>query len=749
MASSSYKIDIMLTLHDKMTRALEKIDSQAKRLESTTQRLNKATVSPTLKLNDRISGPLKTIEGKLKGLGTMAKVGIGKTLAGAGAFVKSSFSKAMDFESQMSSINASSAIEQFCGAMETLQISALLPTLPLIRDLALAMADLVEKYTPNITTAFQNATEKVRAFIESLSKNEAFQKMDWSDKIVLILDSIMKAMDGWVSGQGGQKVQEIFVKLAEIAVKAWMTVLKNLLKGGLQSLANGNIAGGVGQLFIANMLTGGLAGSAALAGGAILKKGGGAVLNKLTGKSVTSSAAEAVNAVSRTAQAGSKAPYTTKGYKAMDESMTIMRRAQVVKPVLRAVEPVGDSLSLLQKAMRATPADETLSMMAEAQNTAKAVTTPASGKVSWLSRAKSFFTRKPVMDEGLSIMREAQGKGYGFKMPSIFSPILNTANSSVSETNVPAAKAVITPANENASVLTKVAGRLTPVLKVAGKLAMPLEVAGEAIEVAKAKDKTRALIEGGAGLAGGWAGTELGAAIGTALLPGIGTVIGGLVGGVAGHFVAKKKAHENYDVARKPEKMNEAAQGAADKMGQIGQVWVDEQGRITTSNGFVINSQNDLMQSFTTLSQAVDFASAKLIAMSGIISAVASPGVGDFKIMEYGYVKGGILTRPHLGLVAEAGPEAIIPLSSRMRSRAPDLWQETGRQLGIRPYADGGFVGLIDNTQESSGGVNLNVQIPGISVQVGGSRDIDYDALAAEVGWRIVNPIIKTLENTA
>jgi SLT domain-containing protein len=48
------------------------------------------------------------------------------------------------------------------------------------------------------------------------------------------------------------------------------------------------------------------------------------------------------------------------------------------------------------------------------------------------------------------------------------------------------------------------------------------------------------------------------------------------------------------------------------------------------------------------------------------------------------YAFGGILTRPHMGLVAEAGPEAIIPLTSRMRSRALGLWEETGRRLGVR-----------------------------------------------------------------
>jgi hypothetical protein len=61
------------------------------------------------------------------------------------------------------------------------------------------------------------------------------------------------------------------------------------------------------------------------------------------------------------------------------------------------------------------------------------------------------------------------------------------------------------------------------------------------------------------------------------------------------------------------------------------------------------------------------------------------------------YATGGILTRPHLGLVAEAGPEAIIPLAGH-RSRALNLWAETGRRLGvdnrIRAYAAGGFAGV-------------------------------------------------------
>lgn len=57
------------------------------------------------------------------------------------------------------------------------------------------------------------------------------------------------------------------------------------------------------------------------------------------------------------------------------------------------------------------------------------------------------------------------------------------------------------------------------------------------------------------------------------------------------------------------------------------------------------------------------------------------------------YANGGLIKRPHYGLVGEAGPEAIIPLSSQKRSRAMELYEQVGRQLGVRAYANGGIVG--------------------------------------------------------
>ena len=62
------------------------------------------------------------------------------------------------------------------------------------------------------------------------------------------------------------------------------------------------------------------------------------------------------------------------------------------------------------------------------------------------------------------------------------------------------------------------------------------------------------------------------------------------------------------------------------------------------------------------------------------------------------HAEGGIMTRPHLGLVAEDGAEAIIPLSGNRRQRGLDLWERTGQMLGVKPYAEGGIVG--GNTPE-------------------------------------------------
>ncbi|MCL4440911.1 MAG: hypothetical protein M1609_10095, partial [Firmicutes bacterium] len=112
--------------------------------------------------------------------------------------------------------------------------------------------------------------------------------------------------------------------------------------------------------------------------------------------------------------------------------------------------------------------------------------------------------------------------------------------------------------------------------------------------------------------------------------------------------------------------------------------------------------------------------------------------------------RGSILTRPAISLVAEEGPEAIIPLSSKRRQRALELWQETGRRLGVTPYAAGGIIGSITGPVPVLAGVsgnNVAVNVSGIAINITNTNEIDEEALALRIGRQIVREIKKAFEN--
>lgn len=130
-------------------------------------------------------------------------------------------------------------------------------------------------------------------------------------------------------------------------------------------------------------------------------------------------------------------------------------------------------------------------------------------------------------------------------------------------------------------------------------------------------------------------------------------------------------------------------------------------------------------------------------AVGGIGGAIVGGGAAFIKrLVSKKHQYGGILTRPHIGLVAEAGPEAIIPLSTRMRSRALSLYEETGRWLGVRPYAEGGFVGSIPAAAPAVAGLSASTSQGSISVtnyinvSVGGSN-ADPDEIAEAIAIKL------------
>ncbi len=94
---------------------------------------------------------------------------------------------------------------------------------------------------------------------------------------------------------------------------------------------------------------------------------------------------------------------------------------------------------------------------------------------------------------------------------------------------------------------------------------------------------------------------------------------------------------------------------------------------------------------------------------------------------------GGIMTKPHMGIVAEDGAEGIIPLSPSKRSRGIDLWQRAGEMLGVQAYDEGGIVGeepagIPTATPAGRGVQSISVKVevsasPTFTIEGGGDTD--------------------------
>lgn len=120
--------------------------------------------------------------------------------------------------------NAAGAVEQFKGAIETLQIAALLPTMPIIKDFATMAADAVEKYTPQITAAMSSAMEKLRTFINTnYFENDDFMALNFADKVKVVAADVKSVFDTWWASSG----QATFTAVSENITATLLASLGN------------------------------------------------------------------------------------------------------------------------------------------------------------------------------------------------------------------------------------------------------------------------------------------------------------------------------------------------------------------------------------------------------------------------------------------------------------------------------------------------------------------------------------------
>lgn len=111
-------------------------------------------------------------------------------------------------------------------------------------------------------------------------------------------------------------------------------------------------------------------------------------------------------------------------------------------------------------------------------------------------------------------------------------------------------------------------------------------------------------------------------------------------------------------------------------------------------------------------------------------------GTGETTVSAALHAAGGYFDEPHLGMVAEAGPEYIIPIDGSDRSR--DMLYDAGEMLGMdmrddsiaAPQVWGGESGEYTETRNDSRTVNININGNGrISVPSGVSREEVVDIL--------------------
>lgn len=134
--------------------------------------------------------------------------------------------------------NAAGAVEQFQGAIETLQISALLPTMPILKKLAQAAADFVVKYTPRITAAVERTVNTAKNYLKShFIDNPAFKRLpDIKSKIAFIFDDVMDTFNRWWDNGGSAAFKETGRKIGDTigkALKASGTLLEAATKVGV------------------------------------------------------------------------------------------------------------------------------------------------------------------------------------------------------------------------------------------------------------------------------------------------------------------------------------------------------------------------------------------------------------------------------------------------------------------------------------------------------------------------------------
>ncbi len=629
-----------------------------------------------------------------------------------------------------------------------------------------AFEERVQNVGKSVGEAFEKAYNRIKEFFGQLSSDEAFQRMSFSDKLVYAINQALDSVSNWLNGPGGKKVQDIFVRLGEIAAKAWLNGLEGMVKGAGAAILHGNILGGIGLLAGAGMLGGGMVLRSAWGLGKGIYGAGKWVAGKLGyGASAT---AEAATGVTETAATAAK------------PAGLLSRLSGAGRILGRIAVPLGVGLDLFS-IFRAAPEERTAKIG------------EAVGR--WggmLAGAKLGAAGGAALGSIIPGVGTAIGAGVGGLLGGIAGAFGGEALSKKIMANWDSIKAKVSStwrdiATGASSMGARVSQSWTRLKTSAAtwfegirtSITTKLQNAGNAISqfFAQLPEKI--------GFAIGFMAGKI------AQLPGFLASLPGRIGNFFMQIYTSASMWTRQTVdnvvnwfAGLPGRISSwlsqmvinisfwgqqiwasAVAWASQTVQGISAWWSSLPGRVSAwwagvwsaVNTWAANTYSAVVNWFSSIpgmiagwvSSAIDQITGLASSAWERIKSIGSRIAGGYRAgyeAAQPHALGGILTSPHLGLVAEAGPEAIIPLSARLRTRALDLWQRTGEYLGVKPYAVGGFAGPVSAVAGAGGGGSVNVTVAGITVHVAGN-ELDEDALALRIGRYIVGEIKKSLEN--
>lgn len=551
-------------------------------------------------------------------------------------------------------------------------------------------------------------------WFQKLIGDEQFRKLDLGGKIIYVLDKALDGVNQWMDGPGGKKVGELFQKLGVIAGKAWLHGIMSLLGGAGSNISQGNFAGGLAMLLAANMMGGGLL----LQGVGLVLRGAGAAgrgfLNLLRRSGSVSAG-----------QVASVAEETATTTRAIGVGGLLSRAGGALRPLGRALIPLGIGLDLFS-IFRSSPEDRAKAIGGTAGRWGGALAGAKLGAAGGAAVGSVIPGVGTAVGAGVGAFLGGVG-GYfaggaiGEKIGASWGKIKSAANDAWGSIKQKASDTL----NWISTHLT-----LESLAKGAGYVYGYLEETifnggwwNQKWEAVKTWTNNA-----WSGMVGVWNSTKT-------------TISETLFSG--DWWAAKWEAVKTWTNNAWADSVSiwEGIKTTISNTLFSGKWWAEKWNYVKSFGsdalGFAKNKWDEISSAFNAGREE-----GRKAAMG-----TPAPDYNAFRALK-GYASGGILTMPHVGMVAEQGPEAIIPLSSRLRSRALDLWRQTGEYLGVKPYADGGFVEAVPAMAGVGDGGGVNITISGLAINLLAS-EIDEDTLALRVGRVIVGEIKKAFDNRA